>query len=76
MPGCFSKNIGKMEISGHDTNRKSDLFDKLFSEIAKDIGQTPSFASKKKDDFNAAMHRLFVEKKAYRDPDLTRDKLL
>lgn len=75
-PVVFSKNIPKMEISGYDTNRKNDLIDEFFSEIAKDIGQTPSFTSKKKEDFNAAMHRLFVEEKTYRDPELTRDKLL
>ncbi len=65
-----------MKIPGDDTSRKSDLIDKFFSEIEKSIGEEFPLASHRKDDFNAAIHRIFVEEKAYRDPELTRDKLL
>lgn len=65
-----------MEISGYNKKDKVDIIDEIFSEIEKDIGHDLSFSTKRKDDFHATIHRIFIKEKAYREPALTRDTLI
>ncbi len=53
-----------------------DIIDRIFSEIEKDIQQDISYSTNRKDDFCIAIQQIFIQEKAYRDPDLTRDSLM